>query len=106
MITNINDVLDFIRSNRMTVNERDLIVNAVNVAKRRLGQSIARKLSVGMTVSFYSLKRDRMVIGQVDKINNVTVQLTENDTKVKWRVSPELLKLGAPEFECLKASRP
>lgn len=93
MITTINDVLDYIYSEHMTSDDRQMIVDAVNVARKRLGRQVTRSLGVGSTVTFYSEKRGRTVIGRVDKVNKCTVHLTENDTKIKWRVSPELLKV-------------
>lgn len=89
---NIKTVLGLL--NKLSDDELHLVNDRIigNLKMRR--ENKAMSFYPGMSVWFYSRKRNRKVEGKVTKVNRQTVAVTENNNGINmvWRVSPELLK--------------
>ncbi len=91
MASTFQDVLEFIRNN-MTSAQRTVIVETLNYQARSKRAEAKQGLRSGMKVSFYSTRSYREVTGVIHKVNRVNVDVVEDGTGTKWRVSPGLLK--------------
>jgi hypothetical protein len=92
MAATLKDVLDFIRNPELDRNDRLLIVEALNSQVRAKRAQAKQGLHRGMRVEFYSNRAFKNVIGRIQKVNRVNVDLIEEGTGMQWRVSPGLLK--------------
>lgn len=88
----LKDVLDFIRNPQLDASDRSLIVEALNLQVRMKRAQAKAGFRPGQTVTFYSNRSFKNVTGVIRKINRVNIDLIENGTGTRWRVSPQLLK--------------
>lgn len=85
------EVLEYIRNPKLDPNDLNLIIKEIK-AQTRLRRSAARNgLRVGHRVTFTS-RTTGPVFGVVIKVNPVNVDVVEEGTHIRWRVSPSLLK--------------
>lgn len=92
MSTTLHEVLEFIRDPNLPPGQRSLIIDALNAQVREKRREAKRGLFPGMRVQFYSNRSFRNVFGRITKVNRVNVDLVEEGTGTRWRVSPQLLK--------------
>lgn len=92
--TNITvaDVLRFIRGPHLDPSDRQLIIDALNAQARQSRARAKDGLRAGMKVTFLSTRTGKAVTGTIKKVNRVNVDLVEEGTGLRWRVSPQLLK--------------
>lgn len=88
----IHDVLDFINDPNLDAIDRRRIITALNEQVKSKRREAKRGLYVGQRVTFFSNSAYRNVAAVIDKVNRVNIDLTEEGTGVKWRVSPQLIK--------------
>lgn len=91
-MANLKDVLDFIRNPQLDASDRSLIVEALNSQVRMKRAQAKAGFRPGQQVTFYSTRSFKTVTGTIRKINRVNIDLIENGTGIRWRVSPQLLK--------------
>ena len=92
MSTTLHEVLEFIRDPNLPPGQRSLIIDALNAQVREKRREAKRGLFPGMRVQFFNNRTGLNVFGRITKVNRVNVDLTEEVTHLKWRVSPQLLK--------------
>jgi len=92
MAITLKEVLDFIRNPDLDRDTRQSIIDALNAQTRAKRAEAKRGLRPGMRVQFYSNRSFRNVFGRISKVNRVNVDLVEEGTGTRWRVSPQLLK--------------
>jgi len=92
MATNLQDVLEFIRRPDLGAGARSQIVEALNAQVRAKRREAKAGLYPGQKVTFFSNRSFKQVTGTIRKVNRVNVDLTEDGTGMRWRVSPQLLK--------------
>jgi len=92
MATNLRDVLEFIRNPDLSRSDRECIVDALNSQVRAKRSQAKAGLHRGQKVTFFSNRAFKMVTGVITKVNRVNVDIKEDVTGQKWRVSPQLLK--------------
>lgn len=92
MATKLGEVLQFINSS-MTVQDRQVIINALNSQRKLADMRATMELYPGVTVEWDSKRMGgRSVTGTVKKVNRTTVHVLEDVTGIMWRVSPTLLR--------------
>lgn len=92
MAITLQEVLDYIRRPDIGAGARQQIVEALNAQTRAKRAEAKRGLFPGMRVQFYSNRSFRNVFGKISKVNRINVDLVEEGTGTRWRVSPQLLK--------------
>jgi len=97
--TTLRDVTNFIRENagKLTLTDLDSIGMEMDIARKRVRNNAVAQFRINDIVTFISSKHGRSVRGRVTKINSSTIHVQEIDNVMKWRVSPELLKLAEPK---------
>ena len=89
-MANLNEVVSFIT--KCSEEERESIVEALNIQRRVANNRATSKLYLGARVSFTSRKGRGLIEGTVTKINKKTVKLDCGD-QGRWTVSPTFLTL-------------
>lgn len=90
----IYDVLDFVQDPDLDPDHHRRIVEALNRRVKAKRQEAKAGLRPGMRVTWFSTRSFRQVVGRIEKVNRVNVDVLEEGTGVKWRCSPGLLKLA------------
>lgn len=88
----LHDVLQFIRNPNLDPSDRTLIVEALNSQVRAKRAQAKAGFRPGQKVTFFSTRTYQQVTGVIRKINRVNIDLIEDVTGTRWRVSPQLLK--------------
>jgi hypothetical protein len=92
MATTLHEVLEFIRGLDLHSHERSTVIATLNTQVRAKRSEAKRGLYPGQRVTFFSNRSYKTVVGVITKVNRVNVDLREEGTGMKWRVSPQLLK--------------
>lgn len=91
MVT-LSDVLQFIRNPGLNPSDRTMIVDTLNSQARAKRAQAKAGFRPGQKVTFFSNRSFKQVTGTIRKINRVNIDLIEDVTGTRWRVSPQLLK--------------
>jgi len=89
-MANLNEVVSFIT--KCSDEERESIVEALNIQRRIANNRATSQLHIGARVSFMSRKGRGLIEGTVTKINKKTVKL-DCGNQGQWSVSPTFLTL-------------
>ena len=92
MATTLNDVLTFIINSSLSREDHNQIIEALNFQARTKRAEARQGLRAGMKVTFVSTRTGRHVVGVIQKVNRVNIDVIEEGNGIKWRVSPGLLK--------------
>lgn len=94
--TTCSDVIAFIMSDRCYPGDRSRIIDALKRSRRENMADAAERFYRGQKVRFHNNSTGLVVTGTVNKVNRMTVQMTDSLGN-KWRVSPTLLTpIGQP----------
>jgi len=76
---------------KMDREDLDHSVNLHNLRSRKITAESAAKFSIGDIVSFTA--KNSVINATIEKINRKTVKVRDNETSLKWSVSPSFLTL-------------
>ena len=76
---------------KMDREDLDHAVNLHNLRSRKITAESASKFSIGDIVSFTA--KNSVINATIEKINRKTVKVRDNETSMRWSVSPSFLTL-------------
>lgn len=91
MAQSFASILAAINSSNLTIDEARELSRALNAAVTRLQHDAKRELRIGQTVSFRT-RDGGIVYGTVKRFLTKNVEIIDNGTGMRWRVSPSLVK--------------
>jgi|LakMenE01Jun11ns_1017448.scaffolds.fasta_scaffold9207948_2 hypothetical protein len=88
-----NEIRNAILTSTLTSTDINLIVDAVNVARKLLTKSTIRELAVNDRVTWVRSKTGTTGIGIVKKVSRTTVMVLSDEDNLLWRIPGGMLKV-------------
>lgn len=88
-----NEIRNAILTSTLTSTDINLIVDAVNVARKLLTKSTIRELAVNDRVTWVSSKTGTTGFGIVKKVSRTTVMVLSDEDNLLWRIPGGMLKV-------------